>query len=175
MAFQFLKTVFSVRYKLMFCIQFGRNSVFKVLQHITAQHLPCPHMNHSKCCSTLQHSTSPALTWTIFSPILVIFTANCGRCSAQTALCLITYCNVTPCSPVNVYWLLEGTCFLCLLPWRWGQTFYPKRRYEYAAVQGVSFWKTLLVVFTMRHEQDYVAFVCKCVKLFVFRLCRIAQ
>ena len=142
-----------MRYKLIFCIQFGRNSIFEVLQHITAHHLPCSTLlhitsptahyctspplqhitaQHLSCstllhitsptahyctspplqhiiahhlpCSTLLHITSPALTSTIyFSPILVIFTANYSRCSAQTALCLIAFCNVTPCSPVNAY------------------------------------------------------------------------
>ena len=35
-----------MRYKLMFCIQFGRNSIFKVLQYIFAHYLPCTRINH---------------------------------------------------------------------------------------------------------------------------------
>jgi hypothetical protein len=92
-------------------------------------------------------SPPPSLASTVYCPliiiiiiiIIVIFTAKCWCHSAQTALCLITFCNVIPCSLVNAYWLLEGTCFFCLLRWRWGQRFYPERWYEHIALRGVSF------------------------------------
>ena len=86
-------------YKLIFCIQFGRDSTFKVLPYIFALYLACAVTNHLLIPSSCD----------IYSKLLALFCTNCA-----------VFRNVTPCSPVNTYWLLDGTCFLCLLPWRWG-------------------------------------------------------
>jgi hypothetical protein len=153
------KDLSAPRYRLTFCIQFGRNSVFKVLQYIFAictlppiQYSKCcstylqfahylqfnmqsaavhicnlhitsnsickvlqyifanctlPPIQYAKCCSTylqfayylpcvrMNHLLSP-YSCDIHSKLRALFRTNC-------TLCLFTFYNVTPCSPVNAY------------------------------------------------------------------------